>query len=205
MTKYTYYKGTENSREVVEFETTAEPLYRATICVVDIDLLLCGVASFPCGSGDDVKLTLEQQRDILLLVQEERGKLTRKTGPKSLTDWYNSGLRTFEEYFAPGDTVTEDLVDYFINIMPPQTMWSNLVQAGEPFSHENDSKGNYRATFITFAKKDGEWQFAGYCFSKETQNRITRKGKLADRIFDVQYLIEAEKHRQAARRSMTST
>ena len=194
--KYTYYKGTENSREVVEFETTAEPLYRVTTCMVDVDLLLCGVKSFPCGSGDDVKLTLEQQRDILLLVQEERGKLIHKAGTKSLTDWHNSGLRTFEEYFLPGDTVAEDVVDYLINVMPPQTMWSNLVQAGEPYSHENDSKGNYRATFITFAKKDGEWQFTGYCFSKETQNRITRKGKLSDRIFDVQYLIEAEKHRQ---------
>lgn len=195
--KYTYYKGTENSREVVEFETTAEPLYRATMCVVDIDLLLCGVASFPCGSGDDVKLTLEQQRDILLLVQEERGKLIHKAGPKSLADWQNSGLRTFEEYFIPGDTVTEDLVGYFINIMPPHSMGS-IVQAGEPFSHENDGKGNYRATYITFAKKDGEWWFAGYCFSKETTNQISRRGRLAARIFDVQYLIEAEKHKQEA-------
>lgn len=196
--KYTYYKGTENSREVVEFETTAEPLYRTTMCVVDIDLLLCGVASFPCGSGDDVKLTLEQQRDILLLIQEERGKLIHKAGPKSLADWQNSGLRTFEEYFLPGDTVTEDLVDYFTNIMPPQTMWNNLVQAGEPYSHERDVNGMPRATFLTFSKQDGQWYFAGYCFSKETKNQVTRRGRLAAKIFDIQYLIEAEKHRQEA-------
>lgn len=196
--KYTYYKGTEKSREVVAFETTAEPLYRVTTCVVDVDLLLCGVKSFPCGSGDDVKLTLQQQRDILLLVQEEREKITHKAGPKSLADWQNSGLRTFEEYFIPGDTVTEDLVDYYITTMPPQTMWSNLVQAGEPYSHERDAKGNHRATYLTFTETDGQWYFAGYCFSKETENKVTRKGRLAERLFDVEYLIDAEKHRQEA-------
>lgn len=197
MAKYTYLKGSENSREVVEFETTAEPLYRATTCVVDVDLLICGITTFPCGSGDDVKLTLEQRKDILTLVQEERGKMIHVPGPKTMQMWHDSGLRTFEEFFLPGDTVAEDIIEYFTNIMPPQTMWSGLLQAGEPYSHEYDQQtGKHRATYSTFSKVNGEWYFAGYCFSKETKNQVTRMGRLAAALFDVEYLIEAENHKK---------
>lgn len=175
MKDYTYHRGTENSRESVEFDIRKANGDYITTCVVDVDLLVFGVEVYPCGNGDDIKLTKQEQYDILTFAKAERIKIkTASAFPKNLVSWHESGLRTFEEYFAPGDMVTEDLVDYFVNIMPPKTMLSNCVQAGEVYSHEKDEHGNYRSTYLTFHKIGGDWHFIGYCFAGETKNRDTR-------------------------------
>lgn len=61
MTQYKYLRGSQDSREAVEFDITRRGQY-ITTCVVDVDLLLCGIKAFPCGNGDDVKLTPEPAR-----------------------------------------------------------------------------------------------------------------------------------------------
>ena len=186
--KYRYHKGSRDSAECVEFDLYEENGDYKTTCVVNVYLLICGVSAFPCGNGDDETLDLYTQLEILSLVQEERGKIIHKAGAKSFKDWEDSGLGTFEDYFIPGDTVTEDLVEHFINIMPPTTMRPGFVQSGEPYSHEKDERGCYRDTYITFCINKGEWHFCGYCFAAQPTNRVMRPGKLAGRLYEVQKL-----------------
>ena len=114
MAQYKYLRGTCDSRESVEFDISKHSQY-ITTCVVDADLLLCGIKTFPCNDGDDVKLTAQQQLDILELLLAERDKITSGIAVKTMESWYGSGLN-FDEYCFPGDTVGEDVVDYFVNV-----------------------------------------------------------------------------------------
>lgn len=171
--KYTYRRGAQNSREAVEFDISRRGQY-ITTCVVDVDLLLCGIKTFPCGNGDDVKLTGQQQLDILELVAEERRKITSGIEVKTMESWHGSGLN-FDDYCFPGDTVGEDIVDYFVNVVPPVMLRYDCVQAGEEHSSERGDDGKYRATYTTFHRTGGgRCRFDGYCFKGENQNRVEK-------------------------------
>lgn len=54
--QYKYLHGSKDSRETVEYDIIRRGRY-ITTCVVDIDILLCRIKVFPCGSGDDIRLT----------------------------------------------------------------------------------------------------------------------------------------------------
>ena len=178
---YRYIKGAERVKESVEFDTAE------TTCKVNIDLLLCGINKFPRADGNTETLTPERRYEILKFVEQERGKFVHKAGPKSMEDWENSGLGSFDEFFFPGDTVTEDVYDNFLDILPPATMRRNLLQVGEPAAHEKDPEtGNYRATYSTFVRTDGLWWYAGECFLGETVNRRTRPGRLAEKLAEAE-------------------
>ena len=184
---YRYIKGAERVKESVEFDTAE------TTCKVNIDLLLCGINKFTRADGNTETLTPERRYEILKFVEQERGKFVHKAGPKSMEDWENSGLGSFDEFFFPGDTVTEDVYDNFLDILSPATMRRNLLQVGEPAAHEKDPEtGNYRATYSTFVRTDGLWWYAGECFRGETVNRRTRPGRLAERIAEVEKDLERE-------------
>ena len=173
MAPYKYLRGSRDSREIVEFDISKCGRY-ITTCVVDVSLLLCGILSFPCGNGDDVTLNGQQQLDILELVQVEREKITSGIEVKTMESWYGSGLN-FDEYCFPGDTVGEDIVDYFVNVVPPVTLRYDCVQAGEEHSSEPDDSGKCRATYTTFHRTgDGRCRFDGYCFEGENQNRVEK-------------------------------
>lgn len=73
MTRYKYIRSSAHSYEAVEFDITKRGRY-VTTCVVTVWPLLNGVKTFPCGNGDDVKLSARQRADILGLVQAERAK-----------------------------------------------------------------------------------------------------------------------------------
>lgn len=170
---YKYLRGSRDSREIVEFDISKRGQY-ITTCVVDVDLLLCGILSFPCGNGDDVTLTGQQQLDILELAQAEREKITSGIEVKTMESWYGSGLN-FDDYCFPGDTVGEDIVDYFVNVVSPVTLRYDCMQAGEEHSCEPDGSGKYRATYTTFHRTgDGRFRFDGYCFKGENQNRVEK-------------------------------
>lgn len=170
---YKYLRGSRDSREIVEFDISKRGQY-ITTCVVDVDLLLCGILSFPCGNGDDVTLTGQQQLDILELAQAEREKITSGIEVKTMESWYRSGLN-FDDYCFPGDTVGEDIVDYFVNVVSPVTLRYDCMQAGEEHSCEPDGSGKYRATYTTFHRTgDGRFRFDGYCFKGENQNRVEK-------------------------------
>lgn len=182
MTRYKYLRGSQDSREAVEYDITRRGQY-ITTCVVDVDLLMCGIKAFPCGNGDDEKLTTQQQFEILELVQAERRKITDSYPVKTLRGWRESGLRTFEEYCFPGDKVDDDMVQYFVDSVPPILMLSSCTQGGEAYSFEGDESGGHRATYITFHDLGGGyWQFDGYCFYRENVNRCTRRSRLEERI-----------------------
>ena len=170
---YKYLRGSRDSREIVEFDISKRGQY-ITTCVVDVDLLLCGILSFPCGNGDDVTLTGQRQLDILELVQAEREKITSGIEVKTMESWYGSGLN-FDDYCFPGDTVGEDIVDYFVNVVSPVTLRYDCMQAGEEHSCEPDGSGKYRATYTTFHRTgDVRFRFDGYCFKGENQNRVEK-------------------------------
>lgn len=191
MTQYKYLRGSQNSREVVEFDITRRGQY-ITTCVVDVDLLICGIKAFPCGNGDDETLTPEQRLTILETVQAERKRITDSYPVKTLKGWRESGLRTFEEYCFPGDKVDDDMVQHFVDSVPPVLRLSFCTQAGEPYSHEGDERGAYRPTYATFHDLGGGyWQFDGYCFYKENVNRCTRKSRLEERIEEARREVEA--------------
>lgn len=83
-------------------------------------------------------------------------------------DW--SAVGDFEKAAKPGDLVDEEIVEEFVNCLPPTTLRGDLVQAGEPYSHQYDPEADrWRATYTTFAKVDGEWTYCGKCFVGKTK------------------------------------
>jgi len=72
-----------------------------------------------------------------------------------------------------GDLVEEEIVDHFMNVLPPACMRSDCSQLGEPYSHrEDETTGKYRATYMTFKKvEEGIWQYCGHCFRGENIER----------------------------------
>lgn len=178
MIEYTYVKGSENNQEAVTFMTSHE--FKPVNATVNVDMLLCGVQKYLWndaeGNVQTGPLTKEMQIDILRLVDMERKKICEKNGPKSMDDIQNCGLRCFDDYVFPGDQVTEDVVDYFMNLLPPAFMSYGILQVGEPVSHEYDEKNEgFRATFSTFVKGDTSWIYAGNCFLRETVNRTKHR------------------------------
>lgn len=83
-----------------------------------------------------------------------------KTGVfKKAEDW-KGGM---DEFLNVGDHVCEDIVNHFINVLPPATMRSHLIQIGEPYFHIGDKE-----LYPTIVKIDGEWVFAGNCFHEQS-------------------------------------
>lgn len=181
-----YLKGSEHSPESVEFDT------ENTTCVVNVDLLLCGIRKFPCGDGSNKKLSTKECYDILKFVEQERGKFINKAGPKSMSDWENNGIASFSEFFFPGDLVTDDVYDHFLNILPPATMWKYLLQVGEPANHEIDNRtGKCRATYMSFSEANGRWLYVGECFLREVTDR-THPFRLASKISEIEKELKTE-------------
>ena len=184
---YRYFRGTRDSRESVEFDIFTRNGDYKTTCAVNVDLLICGIGNHPCGNGDDCKLTPEQALDILLTVQKERRKLTDGIEVKSLKSWYESGLPTFEDYFRPGDTVEEDIVENLVNSVPPRTLRSDCTQAGEPYSIARGADGRYRDTYTTFHRIEGGlWKYDGECFSGKNENMEHGPSRLEKAIAEAQ-------------------
>lgn len=91
---------------------------------------------------------------------------------KTLAGWYESDCGSFEAYCKPGELVDEDMVDYFLNILPPRAMRAGYIQAGEPYSTAMDPETNKTSgTYITFAKvRKGVWEYKGHCFPNKDVN-----------------------------------
>ena len=53
-----------------------------------------------------------------------------------MDDWRRAG--DFEKAAHPGDLVTDEIVETFLNVLPPATNSATLVQWGEPVSHQYD-------------------------------------------------------------------
>jgi len=92
---------------------------------------------------------------------------------KTMDMWNGSGL-SFDEFAMPGDKVDGEIVDYFLNVLPPITNQSCLMQCSEPCCHVDDGEGHWRATYTTFAFEKGTWIYKGECFAGKTEHKARR-------------------------------
>ncbi|VBB08487.1 Hypothetical protein LUCI_3759, partial [Lucifera butyrica] len=74
-----------------------------------------------------------------------------------------------DSFLEVGDLVDEEFVDYFINVLPPACMNGQCVQMGEPYSHNPDKDGKWRATYSTLKNSPEGWRYAGHCFRGQTE------------------------------------
>ena len=72
-----------------------------------------------------------------------------------------------------GDYVSHEVVDDFMNCLPPACMRSDCSQLGEAYSMRKDpDTGKYRSTYLTFKRvDDGVWMYCGDCFRGENVSR----------------------------------
>lgn len=78
---------------------------------------------------------------------------------KTYAEWADSRL-PLDKFLSVGDVVDEQIVNYFVDVMPPAYMSSWLIQIGEPNAHVDG-----KATFATISKSSPEgWVFKGNCF-----------------------------------------
>ena len=77
---------------------------------------------------------------------------------KTLAGWHESKL-DLGKYLQPGDVVDQEMVDYFLNVLPPATMSRQLIQIGEAVDIVDG-----KDTFATLRKIDGRWTYQGDCF-----------------------------------------
>jgi hypothetical protein len=77
---------------------------------------------------------------------------------KTMQQWNESNLE-LSKFLKIGDIVDQDIADYFIEVLPPTTMNSSIIQIGEPYDHNGE---NGRARYDTLQKKDGQWVYIGF-------------------------------------------
>ena len=71
-----------------------------------------------------------------------------------------------------GDYFTEDMVNDFMDMLPPACWRSDCAQIGEPSSHRIDENGKGKATYATFKRiAEGVWEYCGDCFRGENVKR----------------------------------
>jgi hypothetical protein len=79
---------------------------------------------------------------------------------KRFKDWEGN----LDEYLQVGDLVDDDMYWYFVNVLPPASMNSYIVQIGEPNDHIDG-----RATYATLKYTPAGWMWVGHCFRGETE------------------------------------
>lgn len=86
---------------------------------------------------------------------------------KTIEGWHKSGCNSWDEYCKFGDLVDQEVADYFLNILPPQTMKSEYFQVGGPHGYARNPKtGKPSETYATFVRYRKEiWQYIGNCWT----------------------------------------
>jgi hypothetical protein len=165
-----YHKGESHDKEE-RVEATVTLTDGRDWLHINVRNLAGGLTKYTTERGFSVELPMDDQLEILQYARNERNKILAAYPVKTYAGWSESGLGNFSDYCQPGDEVDEKVVDYFLNVVPPASHRSDLIQCGEPYSHELDEKGKLRATFTTFAKLDGVWHYMGECFVGGTVHR----------------------------------
>lgn len=106
--------------------------------------------------------------------------------PKTIEDWNKSKEDYFDKFFKPGDIVGQDVVEYFVNALPPITFRDDFIQAGEPYSNQIDPEDKkFKATYITFEKGEDNWIYKGNCF-KDKNYDITYENEEMEECEDLE-------------------
>lgn len=94
---------------------------------------------------------------------------------KTLSGWCEfydrTGKGSWYDYAEVGSIVSEEVVDNFMNMLPPRTLSFGYLQVGEAYSHVYDIDRRLRPTYMTFARRNGVWRYYGNCFAYETIDR----------------------------------
>ena len=77
---------------------------------------------------------------------------------KTKAQWDESG-QSLTEYLQVGDKVDEEMFYYFLEVLPPASYSSRVVQIGEPYDHTREGWPTYM-TLIKRAKGE-PWEYAG--------------------------------------------
>ena len=84
---------------------------------------------------------------------------------KTLEGWEKSKINTFDEYCKPGDIVDQNMVNYFLDLLPPLIFGEHYIQVGGAYNDILDKEDNLiKPTYMTFDKEDGNWIYKGNCF-----------------------------------------
>ena len=75
---------------------------------------------------------------------------------KTLVGW-NGSKKNLGEYLNVGDPVDKELEMYFLEVLPPATWTSAVIQIGEPYDHDE----NNRPRFSTLEKCGENWVYMG--------------------------------------------
>ncbi|MDP2843757.1 hypothetical protein [uncultured Acetobacterium sp.] len=99
---------------------------------------------------------------------------------KTLDGWCEfsdrTGKESIHDYLNFGDIVSEDVVDNFMDMLPPRAMSYGYLQVGEAYDHIYDTDGRLRAIYLTFAKYNGQWRYYGNCFAWDTVDKTGSSG-----------------------------
>lgn len=88
---------------------------------------------------------------------------------KTMEDWKGS----FNEYVAPGDEVSEEIVEHFLGAVPPKSWIRGVyLQCGEP----SDSTSDGLSTYDTFENRGGKWFYCGDCIRGQKEHRTDTYG-----------------------------
>lgn len=71
-----------------------------------------------------------------------------------------------------GTEVSEEVYDHFFNVLPLAAWRGGYFQSSEPYSHEPDSNGRFRAKYLTFTKRDGKYLYLGIQFYGEYPKEV---------------------------------
>lgn len=82
---------------------------------------------------------------------------------KTYANWKGS----LNDYLEIGDQVDEEMYNHFINVLPPATFNSYLVQIGEPYSISKENK----STYLTLERIEGKWIYKGTCHRGDNINQ----------------------------------
>lgn len=113
----------------------------------------------------DTKLYLEERERMEPLYKEN----CRDCGGKII---YNEDWLYFDA-LEIGDWVEEEIIDNFMDMLPPACMKLNCFQIGEPANHKIDENtGDTKPVYGTFkyVAKD-IWEYCGNCFRGENVER----------------------------------
>lgn len=88
---------------------------------------------------------------------------------KTYAGW--GAFQSLEDYLQPGDRVDNEMYEHFLNVLPPLTNTSNMLQVSEPYDHI-DGRGIY----CTFVFEEGCWVYKGNCFRGDTTDKTIKFG-----------------------------
>lgn len=97
------------------------------------------------------------------------------TKVKSIEGWDEfadkTGNMDWCDYAKPRDEITEEVYDYFLDVLPPASLSYGYLQVGSANDHIRDDRGQIRATYTTFIKGEKKYFYCGSCFLNETVHR----------------------------------